>query len=124
LSASTGGSATRRYNALLHPFLLFLLVRNMMSEIPKGFGKVKEDNHRMADAELVRLGIIAELDAINLYEQLAAHARDPLVKKVFMDIAHEEKEHVGEFLELLKRLDPKQIEALEHGAKEVREMEG
>ncbi len=96
----------------------------MMSEIPKGFGKVKENDQRMADAELVRLGLIAELDAISLYEQLAAHARDPLVKKVFMDIAHEEKEHVGEFLELLKRLDPRQVDALEHGAEEVREMEG
>ena len=96
----------------------------MMSEIPKGFGKVKEEDHRVADAELVRLGLIAELDAISLYEQLAAQAKDPLVKKVFLDIAYEEKEHVGEFLELLKRLDPKQIDALEHGAKEVREMEG
>ncbi len=94
----------------------------MLSEIPKGFGKVKEEDHRMADAELVRVGLIAELDAVSLYEQLAAHAKDPLVKKVFMDIAREEKEHVGEFLELLKRLDPEQIEALEHGADEVKEM--
>jgi len=78
----------------------------------------------MADSELVRLGLIAELDAVSLYEQLAVQAKDLLVKKVFADIAQEEKEHVGEFLELLKRLDPKQVEALEHGAKEVREMEG
>jgi len=39
-----------------------------------------------------------------------------------MDIAREEKEHIGEFLELLKRLDPEQVEALEHGADEVKEM--
>ncbi len=95
-----------------------------MSEIPRGFENVKEEDHRMADSELVRIGLIAELDAISLYEQLAAHAKDSLVKKVFLDIAREEKEHVGEFLELLKRLDPEQIDALEHGANEVREMEG
>jgi len=88
--------------AFYPPITIFYSVNNMMSEIPKGFGKVREEDHRMADAELVRLGLIAELDAISLYEQLAAQAKDPLVKKVFMDIAYEEKEHVGEFLELLK----------------------
>jgi rubrerythrin len=95
----------------------------MLSEIPAGFGKVKETDTKMSDAELARIGLIAELDAINLYEQMAALAKDPLVKKVFLDIAGEEKEHVGEFLELLKRLDEEQIEALEHGAEEVKEME-
>ena len=95
----------------------------MLSEIPKGFGKVREDDSRMSDAELARIGLIAELDAVNLYEQMAALAKDPLLRKVFLDIAREEKEHVGEFLELLKRLDREQVDALEHGAQEVREME-
>lgn len=94
-----------------------------MSEIPARFEKVKEKDAKMADAELVRIGIIAELDAVSLYEQLAAQARDPLVRKVFLDIAKEEKTHVGEFLELLKRLDPEQVEELEHGAEEVEELE-
>ena len=96
----------------------------MLSEIPKGFGRIKEFDPRVSDAELARIGLIAELDAINLYEQLAALARDPLVRKVFLDIAREEKEHVGEFLELLKKLDREQIDALEEGAKEVQEMGG
>ncbi len=108
---------------LMFFFSFFVWVRNVMSEIPKGFDAVKEMDAKMADAELVRLGLMAELDAISLYEQLATRAQDPLVKKVFMDIAYEEKEHVGEFLELLKRLDPKQVNALEKGAEEVREME-
>ncbi len=95
----------------------------MLSEIPKGFGKVKENDSRMSDAELARIGLIAELDAVNLYEQMAALSRDPLLRKVFLDIAREEKEHVGEFLELLKRFDEEQINALEEGAQEVREME-
>ena len=95
-----------------------------MSEIPKGFGRVKEEDPRISDAELARIGIIAELDAVNLYEQLAALAKDPLLKKVFRDIAREEKEHVGEFLELLKRLDPEQVKSIEEGREEVKEMEG
>ncbi len=95
----------------------------MLSEIPKGFGKVKEENSEMSDAELARIGLIAELDAINLYEQLAAQAKDPLLKKIFEDIANEEKTHVGEFLEILKRLDPKQIEEIEKGKEEVKELE-
>ncbi len=92
-----------------------------MSKIPEGFLKLKEQNPKLADAELARIGLIAELDAINLYEQMAALASDPLLKKMFLDIAHEEKEHVGEFEELLRRLDPSQIDASKHGAKEVEE---
>ena len=88
-----------------------------MSNIPFDFKKVKN-----SDAELARIGMIAELDAINLYEQLASVAKNKLVKKVFIDIAHEEKEHLGEFLELLKKLDKQQIKDLEHGKKEVNEM--
>lgn len=104
-------------------FKVFLSNTTMMSEIPKGFEKVKEKLGDLSDAELVRIGLIAELDAINLYEQLAVHCKNPLVKKMFIDIAYEEKEHVGEFLELLKRLDKEQIKALEHGANEVRKKE-
>ncbi len=92
----------------------------MMSEIPSGFDKIKKG--KMRDAELVRLGLIAELDAINLYEQLAARTNNKLIKKVFLDIANEEKEHVGEFLELLKQLDKEQIKAIKDGKKEVERM--
>ncbi len=92
----------------------------MMSEIPSGFDKIKKA--KMRDAELVRLGLIAELDAINLYEQLATRTNNKLIKKVFLDIANEEKEHVGEFLELLKQLDKEQIKAIKDGKKEVERM--
>ncbi|QOJ78751.1 rubrerythrin [Infirmifilum lucidum] len=75
-------------------------------------------------AQALRLAIIAELDAINLYEQLASASDDPLVKKVFLDVAKEEKTHVGEFLSLLKKLDPEQVKELEKGEKEVKELSG
>lgn len=92
----------------------------MLSEIPKGFEKIKEG--KITDSELARIGMIAELDAINLYEQLAALAKDPLLKRVFLDIANEEKTHLGEFLEILKKYDPKQVEEIEKGRKEVEEL--
>ena len=91
----------------------------MLSELPR---KLTDMDPRRKDSEIARLGIIAELDAINLYEQMANLASDPGLKRVLDDIANEEKTHVGEFLEMLKRLDPKQIEELEKGGKEVEEL--
>lgn len=72
--------------------------------------------------EALRLAIIAELDAINLYRQFARSIDDEKIKKVFEDIAKEEKTHVGEFLALLKMLDPEQVKELEAGEKEVKEL--
>jgi len=75
-------------------------------------------------AQAVRLAISAELDAINLYLQIAACCGDERVKEVFQDVAREEKTHVGEFLEVLLRLDPEQAKELEEGEKEIKEIFG
>lgn len=48
----------------------------------------------------IRRAIIAELEAINMYESMAVHARSlghEDLYDLFMDIAREEKTHVGEF---------------------------
>lgn len=74
--------------------------------------------------DALRLSIIAELDAINLYLQIARSIDDERVKRVFEDIAREEKTHVGEFLALLKELDAEQARELEEGAREVAELSG
>ena len=74
------------------------------------------------DREILRLGLIAELDAISLYEQLAAATEDEVIKRVLLDIAREEKTHVGEFLELLLRRDAEQVKELEEGKEEVGEL--
>ncbi|NPA75739.1 MAG: rubrerythrin [Euryarchaeota archaeon] len=95
----------------------------MLSKIPFDMERLRALGKEQPDVELVRIGIIAELDAINLYEQLAAQAHDPLVRRVFMDIAEEEKEHFGEFMELLRKLDSELEDALESGREEVLEME-
>ncbi|MCC6003488.1 MAG: rubrerythrin [Thermofilum sp.] len=73
--------------------------------------------------QAIRLSVIAELDAINLYLQFASATDDPLARKVFEDIAREEKTHVGEFLALLEKMDIEQVKELEKGRREVSEME-
>lgn len=89
-----------------------------MSEIPIDLSKVSKEN---IDREILRTGIIAELDAINLYEQMAAATDNEDIKEILMDIAKEEKTHVGEFQTLLLRLDKQQVEELEAGREEVEE---
>jgi rubrerythrin len=93
----------------------------MMSNIPVDLGKVSKEN---VDKEILRVGIIAEFDAINLYEQLAAKAENPDIKKVILDIAKEEKTHVGEFQALLLKFDRQQVAELEAGKKEVEKETG
>lgn len=93
----------------------------MISNIPVDFSKVKKGD---IVREILRIGMIAELDAINLYEQLAAMTDRADIKKVFLDIAKEEKTHVGEFQELLLREDKEQVQELKHGKEEVKEITG
>lgn len=75
---------------------------------------------KVLDRQLLRLGIIAELDAIDLYEQLAAATSDKKIKAVFLDVAREEKTHVGEFMALLLDVDKEQLREIESGKKEIR----
>ncbi len=75
-------------------------------------------------AEALRYAIVAELDAINLYLQFARCSGDEAARKLFEDIAREEKTHVGEFMELLARLDPEQVRELTEGSKEAAEIIG
>ena len=96
-----------------------IIFDSMMSEIPKGIGKL---DAKSKDRELLRVGLIAELDAINLYEQLAAEATDERIKKLFLEIAREEKTHVGEFLAVLLEKDEEQVKELDEGKKEVEEI--
>ena len=93
----------------------------MLSQIPIRIEKLSKDK---IDTELLRVGMIAELDAVNLYEQLAAATDNENLKKVFLDIAKEEKTHFGEFQALLLKLDKEQVEELEKGKEEVEELIG
>ncbi|MEM2108118.1 MAG: ferritin family protein [Candidatus Bathyarchaeia archaeon] len=91
----------------------------MLSKIPIELAKIKKEN---LDKEILRAAVIAELDAINLYEQMAALAVDENIKRILLDVAKEEKTHVGEFQALLLRHDKEQEKELEEGKKEVDEL--
>ena len=91
----------------------------MLSKIPINLEKISKEN---LDKEILRAGIIAELDAINLYEQMAAIAQNKDIKRILLDIAKEEKTHVGEFQALLLMNDIEQKKELEEGKKEVDEL--
>ena len=93
----------------------------MLSKMPIDLEKISKE---YLDKEILRAGLIAELDAINLYEQMAAMTKNEHIKKVLLDIAKEEKEHVGEFQTLLLKEDKEQVEELEEGKKEVDELIG
>jgi rubrerythrin len=93
----------------------------MLSKIPLNLEKIAKGN---LDKEILRAGIIAELDAINLYEQMAALTENKNIRKILLDIAREEKTHVGEFQTLLLKEDKEQEKELEEGKKEVEEETG
>jgi len=90
----------------------------MLSKIPIDLTRVKKEN---LDKEILRAGIIAELDAINLYEQMAELTNNEDIKEILLDIAREEKTHVGEFQALLLKEDDEQVKEMKEGEKEVRE---
>jgi len=91
----------------------------MLSTIPFHLEKISSAD---VDKELLRAAIIAELDAINLYEQMANLATDGTLKTIFLDVAREEKTHVGEFQALLLRQDREQQEELIKGREEIDEL--
>ena len=91
----------------------------MLSKIPVILDKIEKKD---LDKEIHRAAIIAELDAINLYEQMANMTENENMKKVLLDVAQEEKTHVGEFQTLLLREDKEQEKELESGKEEVEEL--
>ena len=90
----------------------------MLSQIPINLEKVKKED---LNKEILRVGIIAEYDAISLYEQLAEMTDKENIKTILLDITKEEKTHVGEFQALLLAEDEEQLGELKKGKEEVEE---
>ena len=93
----------------------------MLSQTPIELSKIGKKELNM---EILRFAIIAELDAINLYEQMAAQTSDANLKKILLDVAGEEKTHVGEFQAMLLKIDKEQVKELDKGKNEVKEITG
>jgi rubrerythrin len=90
----------------------------MFSKVPIDVSKLKKED---LDKEILRAALMAELDAINLYEQMAGMTDNKEVSSVLLDVAKEEKTHIGEFQTLLLEIDQQQVEELEAGREEVEE---
>ncbi|KIH75613.1 Rubrerythrin [Geoalkalibacter ferrihydriticus] len=94
-----------------------------MPDFGHPFSGLKNDR-MVTHAELVRairFMVAAEYEAIQLYMQLAESTDNTLAQQVLVDIANEERVHAGEFLRLLKELDPEEEIFYQQGAAEVEE---
>jgi len=93
----------------------------MLSQLPINLERVRKED---LDKEILRAGMIAELDAVSFYEQMAEMTADENIKKALLDIAKEEKTHIGEFETLLLQRDQEQVKELEAAKKEIEELTG
>jgi rubrerythrin len=83
---------------------------------------VLANDRKLTHAELVRairFMVAAEYEAVQLYMQLAESIDDELAIEVLKDIAEEERVHAGEFLRLLRYLEPDEERFYAEGAEEV-----
>ena len=71
----------------------------------------------------IRLNIAAEHEAVHLYMAHADATDHPLARQVLIDVANEEREHIGEFMQLLQILTGDENEWMSHGIEEVKEMQ-
>jgi hypothetical protein len=95
-----------------------------MAEFVNPFGGIIPERN-LSDDELIRvirLNIAAEHEAIHLYMAHAEAVDHPLAKKVLIDIANEERVHVGEFERLLEILTGDEAKWVAEGREEVDEM--
>ena len=91
----------------------------MLSQLPINLEKVSPEE---LNKEILRAGMIAELDAVSFYEQMAAATDHQDIKKVLLDIAKEEKTHIAEFEAMLLRIDAEQVKENKEGRKEIEEL--
>jgi hypothetical protein len=96
----------------------------IMPEFANPFSGLAADR-KLTRSELIRAiryMVAAEYEAVQLYMQLAESIDNELAIEVLKDIADEERVHAGEFLRLLKHLEPEEEKFYAEGAEEVEEM--
>ncbi|MHB0856833.1 MAG: ferritin family protein [Anaerolineae bacterium] len=70
----------------------------------------------------IRLNIAAEHEAVHLYMAHAEATDHALARRVLIDVANEEREHIGEFTRLLEELTGDEAAWVANGRNEVEEM--
>ncbi|MCM1987523.1 MULTISPECIES: ferritin family protein [Methanococcoides] len=81
----------------------------MMSEMPIIPENLSKED---LDKELIRIGMIAELDAVNFYEQMASLTKDEDLKAVLLEVAREEMVHIAMFETVLMEVDSVYLKVL------------
>jgi len=95
-----------------------------MPEFGSPFSGLAHDR-KLTHEELIRairFMVAAEHEAVQLYMQLAESIDDEVAVEVLKDIADEERVHAGEFLRLLRHLEPEEEKFYAEGAEEVEEI--
>ncbi len=85
----------------------------------------KKSDRKLTKEELIRairFSIASEYEAIQIYEELEESIDNEDAKKLLHEIAEDEKVHVGNFLHLLKLLDPEEEIFYKQGCKEAKEV--
>jgi rubrerythrin len=82
-------------------------------------GNVPRKMNKQELIRALRLAIAAEHEAVHMYSAQAEATDEALARKVLNEIADEEKVHVGELMELLRRLAPEEEGFLASGRQEV-----
>lgn len=95
------------------------VTKKFLKYLNEGFADIKNYTH---DTQIIRTAIMAELDAISFYEQLATKCENETVREVLLDIAYEEKVHVAELEYLLEDLDLDYEKASEEGSEEAEDL--
>ncbi len=87
----------------------------------------KTPERKLTTEELIRairLNIAAEHEAVHLYMAHADATDHPLARQVLIDVANEEREHIGEFMQLIEVLTGgSESEWIANGVEEVKEMQ-
>ncbi|WMW21447.1 ferritin family protein [Methanolobus mangrovi] len=81
----------------------------MFSEVPIDIEKVSKED---LDKEIMRVAIMAEFDAINMYEQMANLTDDEDLRFILLDIAKEEKVHAAMFQTVLMEVDTEYLQVM------------
>jgi rubrerythrin len=84
-------------------------VDTLFSEVPIDVEKINAED---LDKEMMRIAIMAEFDAINMYEQMANLTDDKDLKTILLDIAREEKIHVAMFETVLMEVDHEYLKVM------------
>jgi rubrerythrin len=77
--------------------------------------KADIDDGRELDLEMLREDLIAELQAINQYQEHIEALEDEEAIRTLEHIRDDEKEHVAELIKLIQMLDPVQAEKFTKG---------